>query len=259
MAKRSRKQKRKTTIELANSEKGSNIESMDDTTRTRTRTALLTRLSRTLLVVLACCFVACTPIIAVCSNADEAAAVDAITKGSGDSYGGSTGYVNEFMSGDQSSTGGWNENLLQTFGGGSQYQGDNAANGFVVALDAFEKAIAAALIGFVIIMTVVRFVGRGVYEIAFTSGKTRDTNMPKFFLTGEERGGTKNKGYDVGKQNWFVPMFRESLKYIGIAFFVWVVLAIIAGIVMFALTNITQSAPSDVTSFRAGDISVDTR
>ena len=257
MTGRSRKQERKTSATLTNDKERSNMKSTDSVTEKSNLS--LTRLSRALIAILVCFFVVCTPIVAVCSTADEATAVDAITKGNGDSYGGSTGYVNQFMSGDESSTGGWNENLLQTFGGGSQYQGDNAANGFVAALDAFEKAIAAALIGFVIIMTVVRFVGRGVYEIAFTSGKTRDTNMPKFFLTGEERGSSKGKGYDVGDQNWFVPMFKESLKYIGIAFFVWVILAIVAGIVMFALTNITQSAPSDVTSFRAGDISVDTK
>lgn len=170
---------------------------------------------------------------------------------------GDSGYANELMSGSSNDRGGWDENLLQETGGNSRYQGNDAAGNFVEALGNISRQIAQALMTLVILLIVVRFVGRGLIELFMD--KNQKADIPTLFLTADERKSSGNSVHDTTQsRNWATSMFKDSVKYLIIAAGVWFFLSLLSGIVILVINAATGSMPSDWTYFSVGGINVHT-
>lgn len=141
-------------------------------------------------------------------------------------------YANEFMSGNPDDRGGWDENIY------NESIGENAAGDsqtLVNNTSEFLNQLAVIIISFGIILSVARFAGRGVCQI-LVNRKEDQKDVPKFFLTGEERrGGTLN-------EHWVGEMIKETMILLGIAIFVGAILGVISGLAVFT-TNAVIDEP----------------
>lgn len=161
------------------------------------------------------------------------------------------GYGNELMGGKEQP---WNETVLTdtTKVQVSKDVNKSISQKFVDA----SGPIAGILVLVALVLAVGRLVGRGICEMTMRQTAGGMKGIPKIFLTGDER----NTG--SANRDWFLPMAKETGIYLGLTLFVFVILGVLAGLVLFAIDQFiatgSQSTGQDIGKFEFGDATVTT-
>ena len=140
------------------------------------------------------------------------------------------GYINQLMTGDQSSAGGWDDNVISNVDPSLK---GTTANSMTQSVSNFFLNLGLWIIGMGVVLCAARLAGRGICELLISDndgargkGKKKGSlSIPGFFLTSEERNSSPSP-------EWVAPMLRETGLFLGIALFVGAFISILAGIAL---------------------------